>query len=179
MLILGAILILALPVLAQDQDYPKAEVYGGYLLIHEEGTTTNGFLASVEGNINRSVGIVGEFGFGAQTNKEDFGVSIKLREYNFLGGPRVSYRADKFRIFAHALFGGIKVTGDAEDVHVSTTDFAMAFGGGVDINAGKHVAIRLAQVDLLVGRWHFGEIDQSGWSNQLRYSGGIVFKFGQ
>jgi hypothetical protein len=175
--ILGAVLISVLPAIAQD--VPKLEVYGGYLLIHEEGVTTNGFLGSVEGIINKNIGIVGEFGYGAQTQKPS-GNSIKLKEYNFMAGPRFSYRAEKFRIFTHALFGGNRMSA-SQTMSIpgwesgASTDFAMAFGGGVDISASKLISIRLAQVDLLTTRWNIAQ--ESGWSNQLRYSGGIVFKF--
>jgi len=181
--ILGAVLIFVLPTIAQD--FPKAEVYGGYMLIHEQGITTNGFLASVEGNINKNFGIVGEFGYGADTPKgtvDDESVSIKLKEYNVLAGPRVSYRTDKFRVFGHALFGYNRmsasgtVSGIEDFATGASNDFAMAYGGGVDVSASKSISIRLAQVDWLITHWNIAT--ESGWSGQLRYSGGVVFKIG-
>jgi hypothetical protein len=60
----------------------------------------------------------------------------------------------------------------------------MAFGGGLDINLGRHLALRAAQLDLV--RTQFSPTDAlstglptstSGAQNFLRYSGGIVFRF--
>jgi len=181
LLVLAVVMLCGLPVLAQD--VPKAEIYGGYLLIHDENVTTNGIMAALEGNVMPRLGIVAEFGFGAQTNKDLVpGDSIKLRAYQYLFGPRFSLlRTDKVRIFAHALFGGDTRSADATVNGTfwrdgSTSFFAMAYGGGVDVAANKWLSIRLAQVDIEITRWNTGT--NNTWDNSLRYSGGLVFKLG-
>ena len=40
--------LLSFPLVAQD--YPKAEVFGGYQFLHSEGEKFNGWNASVTGN---------------------------------------------------------------------------------------------------------------------------------
>ncbi len=184
-LLIALALVVLSPVVLSAQDVPKAEVYGGYLMVHEENSTGNGFLGAVEGNINKSFGIVGEFGYNAQTQKnfDDSGVNVKFKLYDVLAGPRVSYRTDKFRVFAHALFGYHRLSAEAKYAGYgaeSSNDWGMAFGGGVDVSASKLISIRLAQVDWLAVHYNFRSSISGGgeWSNALRYSGGIVFKLG-
>lgn len=96
------------------------------------------------------------------------------RRYNVLFGPQFSWNNDSVvRPFAHALFGVSKMTADDvnvryldsyiddygdgvysdEDVTTITgslkgdTNLAMAFGGGIDLKAGKNVSIRLIQAE--------------------------------
>jgi hypothetical protein len=161
------------------QEYPAAEVYGGYQLLYSEGMSLNGFTTAVEGNVSNYFGIVGEFGLGMKTVSQ-YGIDVSLKEASFMGGPRFSYRADKARVFVHALFGGTRISGGSSvanvNVGVSTTGFGMALGGGLDFAAGKSISIRPAQVDLI--RIHQSVANVSGWENQLRYSAGIVFKLG-
>ncbi len=167
------------PVALNAQDFPKAEVFGGYRLIHEEDLTLHGFGVAVEGNISRNFGIVGDFGLGMKSVTE-YGVDVDMKEFTFMGGPRYSYRTDKARVFVHALFGGTRVSGGSDyqgiSVGASSTGFSMAFGGGVDISLSKTISIRPAQLDLLTSRWSI--MGESGWGNQLRYSAGVVFKLG-
>lgn len=63
--------------------------------------------------------------------------------------------------------------------------FAMAVGGGLDIKLNRHVAIRPAQLDYLPT--HFSPLNIPGvpftlndvrWQHNLRYSTGVVFRFG-
>jgi hypothetical protein len=100
-----------------------------------------------------------------------------VRHYTYMFGPEFSYRGNsKVRPFAHALFGFSKV--DVQKMNVdwtrldfyyqngnsseygyyyegnvagsfSNTAFAMALGGGLDLNVNKQIAIRLAQIDYL------------------------------
>ena len=178
---------------AAAQETPQVEIYGGYSLLHDTGVTMHGFQAAVEGNINDYFSIVGEFGF----HKKDFpdeanlvadlfdigDVTIEnadLKTYSFMFGPRVSYRVERVRPFAHVLFGIQHLTGSAtvegEPDSESLNNFALAFGGGLDLAVNDTISIRPAQIDLLTSRFHIG--DESSWENMLRYSAGIVFKFG-
>lgn len=111
------------------------------------------------------------------TRDENWSGKADYRRYTGLVGPEFSYRGNsRIRPFAHALFGFTKVKADDMDVSYSSrrdwiyngeasdweeytgtitgklegdTSFAMALGGGLDIKAGKHAAIRLIQVDYL------------------------------
>src|SRR5260370_29597 len=59
-------LVLALAVSASAQDYPKAEVFGGYSYLHTSilgtGFSSNGASGSISVNPNNWVGLVGDFG---------------------------------------------------------------------------------------------------------------------
>ena len=55
-------------------------------------------------------------------------------------------------------------------------NFGIAFGGGLDIVVNDTISIRPVQIDLLSSRFSIEEI--SIWESMVRYSGGIVFKFG-
>lgn len=64
--------------------------------------------------------------------------------------------------------------------------FAMAVGGGFDIKVSHHVAIRPFQLDYLPTKFspfNFsvlfpGVNNNTSWQNNLRYTGGITFRFG-
>jgi hypothetical protein len=112
-----------------------------------------------------------------QDREESWAGKADYRRYTGMVGPEFSYRGNsKVRPFAHALFGFTKVKADDLDVAYDysyeygydgtvtdwyeytgkvsgkiegDTSFAMALGGGLDVKAGKHAAIRLIQVDYL------------------------------
>jgi len=150
-----SVLLLAVPVVAQ-QEYPRGEVFGGYQFSHfDPSINANGWNAAVNGNLNRWLGVTADFS-GAYKN------GGHLHTYMF--GPTFSARTERVTPFAHALFGG--ATGGGE------TFFSMAVGGGLDVNANKHVALRLVQADWLLFR-SGGLTDKKN----VRVSTGLVFRF--
>ena len=50
-------------------------------------------------------------------------------------------------------------------------------GGGLDLNAGKHFALRLGEMDYVLTRYT-NPFTQTNNQNNFRYLGGVVFKFG-
>ena len=166
---------------ASAQDLPQAEVYGGYQIIHETFLTLNGFVGAVEGNVNKVFSIVGEYSFGYESVSA-FDAEANIKEMTFMGGPRFSYRTERFRPFAHVLLGGNRISAGIDvpgylSESGSITNFAMAIGGGVDISLGANLSVRPAQLDVLTTRASMDGL--TAWGNQLRYSVGIVFKFGE
>ncbi len=163
-------LVLIFMVSASAQDYPKGEIFGGFSVANVQNGGVEqfyGFETSVTGNFNRSFGITGDF---AGQFKSISGVNVQL--YQYLIGPRVAARSDNVTGFVHALFGGL--TARASGVGFSETGFAMAFGGGLDVNAGKRVAIRVFQLDYVPNRL------AGVWSKKdFRASAGVVFKWGE
>ncbi len=163
-----SVLLLALP--ASAQDYPKAEIFGGFSFasvddpIDMERETFFGFQTSVAGNFNKSFGIVGDF--GGHYRIEPFGAGSTA--YEFMVGPRFTSRGDTATGFVHAMFGGVKFDGNVN----SDTGFAMAFGGGVDVNVGKRIAIRVIQFDYVPT--HLFDT----WEHNIRLGIGVVFKLG-
>src|SRR5262249_5407842 len=123
----------AIPVMAQE--YPKAEVFGAFSVLHirdsGDKVTPLGWQASVAGNLNKSVGIVADFGGQYKTIS-----GTKLKVYEYLFGPRFSVRRDNATVFAHALYGGHHFSAGNQ----SGNGFTMGYGGGVDVKAGKNVS---------------------------------------
>jgi opacity protein-like surface antigen len=73
--------------------------------------------------------------------------------------------------FAHALFGGGRISGSAFGGSLSSTDFTWAAGGGLDVNLSRSFAVRIGQADFVQTR-----VAGSG-QNNLRFATGIVLKF--
>ncbi len=165
----GLLLLFAVPAAAQN--YPKGEFFGGFSLLSLQNGGSEqfyGFETSVTGNFNRSFGITGDF---AGQFKSILGANVQL--YQYLIGPRGAVRGDRVTGFVHALFGGLTFRASGGGMSVSETGFAMAFGGGLDVNAGKRVAIRVFQLDYLPNRL------AGVWSKKdFRASAGVVFKWG-
>jgi opacity protein-like surface antigen len=154
------------------QSVSKAEFYGGYQLLHDSGMNVNGFLVGIEGNLNKSLGVVGEFGY-ARKGISSFGVDVTATGVTFLAGPRLSYRADKFRVFGEFLAGLNHAKGTVSGFGSSSANgFAIAIGGGLDFAVTPSINIRPVQFD-----WMDTHIS-GGWGSNIRYSAGVVFKFG-
>jgi hypothetical protein len=164
LLLLGILVLVSAPAWAQS-DYSKGEVFGGFSILSVgdgERDQFYGFQASVAGNLNKTVGIVADFGGQYKTFDSE-----KVHVYEYMFGPRFNMRQDKATVFAEALFGGVTAGGGGE----TDNGFVMGFGGGLDINASKHVGIRLFQFDWLPN--HVG----GEWSkSEFRAGFGIILK---
>ena len=170
---LGILLMAALPLLAQDA-FPRGQVFGGYsyLSVDTSGLSgrksLNGWNGQGSVNFNKWLGITGDFGgyYGSPNH-------VTLHDYSFLFGPTLTYRTEHVAPFFHALFGGNHINASTKGATGGNTAFAMAFGGGLDLPVGEHFGVRLAQVDWLRTQ-HF-----STSQNNIRLSTGIMFNFGK
>lgn len=137
-----------------------------YLNVDTPGAAASffGYQTDFSGNFNDKFGITVDF--GAQF-KSQFGTTLQF--YQYLVGPRLTGRSEKFTGFAHALFGGAtaRIGGFG-----SETGFAMGFGGGLDVNLGDSFAIRVFQADYLPER--IG----GAWGHNVRVGIGFVIKSG-
>jgi hypothetical protein len=162
--------LLSLPLMAQD--YPKAEIFGGYQFTHLGGSGTdinaNGWNASLTGNFNSWLGLAADFGAAYKTIG---GVSTNI--YTYAGGPVVSLNsAGQINPFVHALFGGAHAGASLSGVgSASTNGFTTMLGGGVDIKLNRLLAFR-GQAD-----WVYYRFNGVGESHNLRISPGIVLRF--
>ena len=155
-----SILTLAMSAAAQ-QDFPRAEVFGGYQFSHfDPSLNANGWNAAINGNFNRWFGVTGDFS-GAYKNGGHM--------YTYMFGPTISARTERITPFAHALFGGANLGVSGEG---SLNAFAMALGGGLDANLNHHLSLRLVQADWLLLR-SGGETAKKN----VRVSTGLVFRF--
>lgn len=170
LMLTAVIFVVSLPAKAQSQDYPNAEVFAGYSYLNTkfvDRDSLHGWGFSIAYNLSPQWGLVSEFS-GHYGNASFLGTSVDLKKHTFLFGPRFSARSDSATAFGHVLLGGAnsKISG------IDTgTGFALAVGGGVDVNVGKKFAVRLMQVDYLPER-SFGS-----WTQNFRAQAGVVFKF--
>jgi len=170
--------LLSFPLMAQD--YPKAEVFGGYQYLHLGGSGTdvnfNGWNASLTGNFNSWFGVTADFS-GSYKTINVGGVNVDTKIYSYTGGPVVSLNSrGKVNPFVHALFGGAHVSGSAsvEGASGSASDngFTMMFGGGVDVKVNRALAVRLVQADWV--SYRFSGVSEN---HNVRVSTGIVLRF--
>lgn len=176
-----AALLLALPLIAQAQEAPKVEIFGGYSYLRADdddgGIDLHGWNTSTAVNINRWAGIAADFsGHYGETTVAP-GVKADLSGYLFLVGPRFSYRKHKVLTpFGHILLGAARQYASVRTASgkISSDDaaFAMAIGGGLDATVHPNVAIRLFQTDYVLTR--FGDDTQ----HNFRLSTGLVLRLG-
>jgi opacity protein-like surface antigen len=194
-------LLLALctvPVFAQN--YPKAEVFGGYQYLRAESADVvtagsanfNGWDASATVNMNKWFGVEGDFSGNYKTQGVNVplvgNLNFSLRDYTYMFGPVVKARQnERFEPFVHALFGGNHLTARGSlgpvNASVSANGYAMAVGGGVDAKVSDRLAVRLVQVDWVT--LHFGDVSVPGvgtapgatTKKNVRIATGIVFRF--
>ena len=95
---------------------------------------------------------------------------VHVREYVFLGGPRVSFTTGNYRPFVHALIGAARNSLTASGYSDTEFSFAAAFGGGLDRRIHGRFQWRF-QGDYLLTRF-FSSTQHSG-----RFSTGVVFTF--
>jgi hypothetical protein len=158
LLIVIALLAWVASSVAQEnsRELKRVEVFTGYQFVHvypaENGS---GWNFSLTGNLTRSFGFTGDFS-GAYEHGSQL--------YTYMAGPTFSARTKHVTPFVHALFGG----GHADGANA----FAMALGGGVDVNAGQHLALRLIQAD-----WMSFRRGGESINSNVRASMGLVFRF--
>ena len=168
---------------ARAQESPRFDLFAGYSYVRANPSTSgvngfnlNGGNANVAYNFNNWLAGVADFGGYASENIRHTGVGGTLSTYMF--GPRLYYRRHAhFTPFGQVLFGDAHIGGhDGLAFSTSNNSFAMAVGGGVDLNVKHRLSLRPVQVDYLLTRFNeFGTGARS--QNNLRVSTGIVFHF--
>jgi hypothetical protein len=152
-----------------DTNAPKVEFFGGYQYTRfDGGTNANGWNMAANSNFNKWLGIAGDFS-GAYTTQS--GVSFNNYTYTF--GPVVSYRHnEKVTPFAHFLIGGFHQSASTSGISASDSGLAMMFGGGFDVKATRHVALRAIQFD-----WLSLHAKGASDNNNMRISTGLLFRY--
>ena len=158
-MVMFAVVLLVCGISANAQSsYPKAEIFGGYSYLNADSEDTIGVdRQSLHGvgfnlavNLSKKIGITGDFSYNWRNNIERDPFGVDLNAFYFLFGPRFSWRFEKATVFGHGLAGGVRSKTHVKGVGADReTDFAMGFGGGVDIRVNKLIAIRAVQADYL------------------------------
>lgn len=182
-LVLITMFLLGFSAMAVAQDVPIAEVFGGYSYVrvkalsdwNTDDMNTNGWDASITINGNNWIGFVADFSgnYGTLMYKDVNGwadVSI----HSIMFGPKITIYRGKISPFVHGLFGYARLKSKEAGDEYTENDFAMALGGGVDVNLSKMISVRPVQVD------YFGVKDgfSGDFIKNFRYSAGIVLKLG-
>jgi opacity protein-like surface antigen len=140
------------------------------------------------------------FNFGAKADLQGYASASQCPEassgltgcvgsnlFTYMFGPVAKYRIGRFEPFGEALFGGAHSnfyvnacnsnTVLCGNLKPNSTSFAMAFGGGVDFQTTRRLAIRLFDADYL--RTSFGNNFILGDSLQgnFRVQTGVQFRF--
>lgn len=185
--LLVALLLLACGVSVVAEDEKKTEVFLGYSYLHFASNIPTTDKSAAEGmNLDATYYLRPSFGMVADFQWHEKEIDFvdnptTLRLLSLHGGPRAKLRRGKFEPFANALFGFTH--GSVAQTFPLRTDnentFSMKLGGGLDIAAWKHIAVRLAELNYY--RTTFQKLVSLGATttsqNSYTYSGGIVIRF--
>lgn len=106
--------------------------------------------------------------------------------FTYLFGPQVNFPMARKRFFGEALFGGANTNAYANlfkaasvtGLKASNNGFAMAIGGGLDLEISRRVGFRPAQFDYFLTRYEWKPLGINNQSN-FRYQAGLVFLVGR
>jgi hypothetical protein len=188
--VLGTLLSLGVVASAQENTpTPKFEVGANYTYtrVNPGGTlgsyNANGGSAYVEYNLNKVVGLVADL--GATRVGDVNGIQLQNTSFDYLFGPRFNWRrSGRFTPYVQTLFGGERYSNafnpNATNPSLGTSQnhFAAAFGGGLDVRVTDHIAFKPIQIEYLTAQVPAGTSNQNFAQNNLRYSAGVVFRFG-
>ena len=165
---------------------PKAETGFNYSFTRiSRGSSTPSFNANggsgyAAYNVNRVLGVVVDMGAYHNGNAANQDATM----FTYLFGPRFNWRMSRVTPYAQALAGGARVWTSMDDpaTGLSTRSgqngFAAAFGGGFDIALTDHLSVKPFQMEYLMTKAE-GVFNNNNLQNNMRYSAGVVFRFGR
>lgn len=164
----AALLLLALPLLAQDT--PRIAVAGGYSYMRFDSRTL-GFADYTNlqgGNGSFTYNFAPYFGVTMDVGG-DFGSHLQVA--GWMAGPQIYYRLWGADLFGHALFGQSQTHVDI-GTPITSAGRAVAGGGGVDFRISDRFSIRAIQADYIATQTF------NASQKNLRLSTGLVFRWG-
>jgi outer membrane protein OmpA-like peptidoglycan-associated protein len=192
---IAVLCMLATMAAAQEGPAPKWELYGGYSLFHP-GADVHGQLpgallplssrleanprgagASITYDFNRWFGLT--LDTSTHWGSRETGLVKRIDDAAFSNlsfGPKVTFRHEHFSPFLELLVGDHRLMPDAfHDID----KLGFMFGGGLDINLSRHVALRLFRADYVMSSYRYAPsgvptTDIRG----LRLQAGLNFMFG-
>jgi len=184
------------------QDTPKVEIPVGFSMINVHPnlapiTSFNVFGGGgqVDFNFGNYFGIKADLmgytqGSGLRNQLEQHGFvgAANGNVFTYMFGPQVKKHTGVFQPFGEALFGAAHTNAYATILtdegrilqgQGNNNGFAMALGGGIDLQVAKHFAIRPVEVDYLLTRFTANHVaNYTANQNNFRYFGGLEFLFG-
>ena len=184
------------PAAAQDRPAPKWELYGGYSFIYP-GAVVHGELpgallplsdsldsnprgvgGSITYDFNRWFGLTLDASTHWGSSEKGVGARIDDAAFsNISFGPKITFRRHRVSPFLEALVGNHRLT---PDLFHDVDKLGFMFGGGLDINLSRHVALRLLRADYVYSNYRFGSADVTPQTQirGVRLQSGLVFRFG-
>jgi outer membrane protein OmpA-like peptidoglycan-associated protein len=183
---------------AQDPPAPKWELYGGYSFWYPgadvHGVRPGGLLpisSRLEAN-PRGIGVSATYNFnrwfGLTLDSSDHWGSGESATclckrlddaglFNISLGPKITFRSHRFSPFFEALVGDHRLMPEGFH-HVNKLGFM--FGGGLDINLSRHVALRLIRADYVMSSYRYGPAATTPSTDLrgVRLQTGLNFMFG-
>jgi len=180
---------------AQDPPAPKWELFGGYSFF-QPGADVHGQLpgalfplssrleanprgagVSATYNFNRWFGLTLDASSHWGSGESTFARRIDDAAFSNLSfGPKITFRTHRFSPFVEVLVGDHRLTPDGfHDID----KLGLMFGGGLDINLSRHVALRLIRADFVYSNYRFGPPGLTSTDIRgLRAQTGLNFMFG-
>jgi hypothetical protein len=176
--LLSLSLLLGFSAAAQD----RADVYVGYQYTRQHygpGATfnMNGGVGQIGVYPASWLGIVGEVSGNAVGNITGFTGSGGTL-YSYMGGLRLRVPHGPLQPYVQGLFGlgQLDSTLQTRLGSSSSTAYAMALGGGLDLKVAPHFAVRLIQGDYFLTRFT-NPLNARFSQNNFRLSAGLVLRF--
>ncbi|MCU1338600.1 MAG: hypothetical protein JWO19_4181 [Bryobacterales bacterium] len=180
-LLVSGLLVSGAFAIAQENATPVVEVGANYSFVRFNSAqglrefTQNGGSGYVEYNLNRVVGLVADLG-GYNNGTNEF------KTFSYLFGPRFNMRRSRLNPYVQFLFGGTYAwansTATGPIVPTTQNGFAAAAGGGLDIALTRHIAVKPIQLEYLMSQLPQLGNNTNSIQNNLRYSAGVVLRFG-
>jgi len=186
----------ATPAAAQDGPAPKVELYGGYSFFQPDSdihgqrpgallplssrleSAPRGFGGSLTLNFNRWLGLTLDGSHHWCCDGTTLASRLSRAGFsNFSAGPKVTFRSKRVSPFFEVLVGAHRLEPQAfRDI----TKLGFMFGGGLDVNLSRHVALRLVRVDYVYSNYRFGSptVTPETEIRGLRLQAGLNFMFG-
>jgi outer membrane protein OmpA-like peptidoglycan-associated protein len=192
---IAVLCMLATMAAAQEGPAPKWELYGGYSFFHP-GADVHGQLpgallplssrleanprgagASLTYNFNHWFGLT--LDTSTHWGSRETGLANRIDDAAFSNlsfGPTVTFRSNRFSPFLEGLVGDHRLMPDAfHDVD----KLGLMFGGGLDVNLSRHVALRLFRADYVFSNYRYGPPAVPATEIRgLRLQAGLNFMFG-
>jgi len=194
--VIAFICIFATVSAAQDPPGPRVELYGGYSFFNP-GADVHGQLpgaisplssrleanprgagASFTIDFNRWLGLT--LDTSTDWGSRETGLANRIDDAAFSNlslGPKVTFRTKHFSPFLEALVGDHRLMPDAfHDVD----KLGAMFGGGLDVNLSRHVALRVFRADYVISKpYELGPVGgQTTDLRGLRLQAGLNFMLG-
>jgi len=178
--------------IACAQNVPAIDVFGGYSYLNFDmpaSTETNAAHLALNGwEFSGAVHVFRRFAAEGEVSGHNLSdcageSGMTCSDFSYMGGLRYNFgnHSSKITGFVHGLVGQ-----DRADLPISSssttqsdTSLAFAAGGGIDYWFFRHVGFQLGPADYLFTR-HLNNFDGINVpiQNNIRVSGGIVFRFG-